>query len=215
MRRLWWAQRSLSAVAFSPVCFFKRTQREPSQPLAGSQARSKDISSSVPQSPQLHPTRHFPDFPVSPEMLTSAPASSALWHDLVAFPPTFNEIRESGMSFTQWVLLLNSRNKRKHQNVCCQSQERLGMTSLWKEKHFFWWNISSQKSSFQGCSGAKQRKLHQGGIREGSTWQGVALTQVIWMLLIIRDDSLLFTLHQVLWKALHLSALTHCYTTWG
>lgn len=115
-RRLW---RATLGSAFSSE------QSEPSsQSLAGGQASSKDLSSSVPRLLQLHPTRHFPDFPVSPEMLMGAPASSAFWHDLVAFPPTFCEIRESGMSFTPWVLLLNSGNQGKHQGVRCPSQER-------------------------------------------------------------------------------------------
>lgn len=118
------------------------------------------------------------------------------------------------MSFTQWVLLLKSENQSKHQDICCQFQRRHGKSSLWELKLRSWWNLNSEKSSFQGCFGDKWRRPRQGGIREGSTWQGVALTQVIWMLLIIRDDSLLFTLHQLLWKTSHLSALTHCFTRW-
>lgn len=65
----------------------------------------------------------------------------------------------------------------------------------------FFWGQTKEASS-----GRDQRREHS---------KGVALPQVIWMLLIIRDDSLLFTLHQVLWKMLHLSALTHCFATWA
>lgn len=51
-------------------------------------------------------------------------------------PPTFNEIRVSGMSFTHWVLLLGSGNQSKHRDICCQSKGRHGMTSLGDQKHF-------------------------------------------------------------------------------
>lgn len=138
-------------MAFSQGCFFKRIQSEPSQPLAGSQARSRDLSSCVPQASQLHPKRHFPDFPVSPEMLTGAPASSALWHDLDAFPPTFNEIRELGMSFTRSVTTLLWKPKQTSRHLLSIPRESFSTGP----KPSFWGNINSGKRSFQGCSGNK------------------------------------------------------------
>lgn len=78
-----------------------------------------------------------------------------------AFPPTFNEIRESGMSFTQWVLLLNSGNQSKHQEFASSPKEGMGWLP-YGSKNVFSGETSTEKSSFQGCSRDKQRRLHQG-----------------------------------------------------
>lgn len=191
---------------------WKRAQREPLQPLKRSQARSRQLSSSVPQSPQLHPTIHFPDFPVSPEMLTGTLASSALWHDLPALPPAFNEIRVGNV--TQWVLLFSCGNQSKHQDVFCRYQGRHGMTYQWDEKPISWRNFNTQKSSFQGDSGNKGGFIREGtekGTLAGSCTNPGNLNAFDYQ----RWFTSVHSAHEVLWKMLHLSALTHYFTTWA
>lgn len=94
-------------------------------------------------------------------MLTGAPASSALWHDLAAFPPTFNEIRVRNAVHTMGVTIQIWKPKQTL-GICCRSQGSRDVVSIWKQKYFSWWNTSSEMSSFLGLPGDKWRRASSG-----------------------------------------------------
>lgn len=99
-------------------------------------------------------------------MLTGTLASSALWHDLPALPPAFNEIRELGMSH----------NGCYYSAVEIKAKTRMFSTSpkkAWDDlsmgsKTFFMEKLQHSEE-FLSELFWEQRRLHKGGIREGNT----------------------------------------------